>query len=230
MRVVKIALTILSIAVLTPQSSIASPKDSTGLILAQARSQTTSSKSVGVRQHFLDIPNEYLGLDRSTRINAIDSFRSDFDRNYLEFTLPLTYIPKELHSTLTKRVGEITLFKRKNGNTVVAFNKVLCNKFRFCSGDISLLEKKEGTWHNVTKSLLPTVTDRELASLVSSSTSAPKAPKNQKIEFYYGLSGDKKISILHGTCLSDDCMSLSALKTFEWNGSKFVVYNYPESP
>jgi hypothetical protein len=230
MRLVKIALTLLSIAILTDRSSIANPKDPTELMLAQSRSTTTRAKSLGIREYFLDLPNEYLPFDRSTRTNAIDSFRSDFDRNYLEFTLPLNYIPKELHPNLSRRVGELTLFKRKNGNSILALNTVLCNKSRSCSSNISLLEKKQGTWKNITQSLLPTIGDRELASIVSNSASAPKLTQGQKMGFYYGLNGDNKINILHNTCMSDDCMSVSVLKTFAWNGRKFVVYNYPESP
>lgn len=230
MRVITIALTLLSIAILTDKSTIASPEYPTGLMLAQARSKTTSPKSLGIRQYFLDLPNEYLPLDRSTRIKAIDSFRSDFDRNYLEFTLPLSYIPKELHPNLSRRIGEVSLFKRKNGDAIVALNMVLCNKSRACSGEVTLLEKKQGNWKNITKSLLPTIDDIEATSLVRNSASAVKLAQGQKVGFYYGLGGNKKISILHNTCLSDDCMSISALKTFEWNGTKFVVYNSPESP
>jgi hypothetical protein len=76
MRLVKIALTLLSIAILAPQSTIASPKDSTGLMLAQAGSIASRAKAVGIRQYFLDLPNEYLPFDRSTRTNAIDAMRS----------------------------------------------------------------------------------------------------------------------------------------------------------
>jgi hypothetical protein len=230
MRVLTIALTLLSIAILTDKSAIASPEYPTELMLAQARSNTTSSKSLGIRQYFLDLPNEYLPLDRSTRINAIDSVRSDLKRNYLEFTLPLSYIPKELHSNLSRRVGEMTLFKRKNGGVILALNTLLCNKSRACSSEVTFLEKKQGNWKNITKSLLPTIDDRELTTIITNSASAPKLPQGQKVGFYYGFGGDKKIDILQNTCLSDDCMSVSALKTFEWNGSKFVVYNYPESP
>ncbi len=226
MTVIKIALTLLSIATL----SLVSPEYPTGSMLAQARSKTTSPKSVGVRQYFLDLPNEYLPFDQSTRINAIDSFRSDLEQNYLEFTLPLSYIPKELHSNLSRRVGEISLFKRKNGDIILALNMVLCNKSRVCSSEISLLEKKQGKWKNVTKSLLPTIDDREAASIARNSGSAPKLPQGQKIGFYYGLGGNNKMDILHNTCLTDDCMSRSILKTFAWNGNKFVVFNYPEGP
>lgn len=230
MRVLKIALTLLSIAILTDKSTIASPEYPTELMLAQSRSNTTSSKSLGIRQYFLDLPNEYLPFDRSTRINAIDSFRTDLDRNYLEFTLPLSYVPKEFHSNLSRRVGEMTLFKRKNGDIILALNMLLCNKSRVCSGEVKLLEKKQGNWTNITKSLLPTIADRELSTIVRNSASAPKLPQGQKVGFYYGFGGDKKINILHNICFTDDCMSVSVLKTFEWNGSKFVVYNYPESP
>jgi hypothetical protein len=96
---------------------------------------------------------------------------------------------------------EIALFKKADGEYIVAVSQVGCGPS--CSGDVMFLTYKSGRWANVTKSVFP--------SKPSSDIGYFKLPRfGTTVELVCGVDGD------------EDCKDGEILSEVKWNKTKFV--------
>jgi hypothetical protein len=191
------------------------------------------TKLQNVREYFMALPDEFIpNLTKKVRAQSIvpDGEGSNINEGYLEFKIPDDTLPPKYREILLNKKGEARLFKHRDGSTILGMLVTFCQKPGNCESQPRFMQYKAGVWRNVTNTILPKISDQEAAKLASTSVSAPKLPTGQKITTYYGLASADKLHILHGTCLDKTCTSTSILQAYTWNGSKFVVYQYPEGP
>jgi hypothetical protein len=191
------------------------------------------TKLQNVREYFLAVPDEFIpNLNQKVRTQSIvsDGKGSSITEGYLEFNIPDNTLPSEYRDRLISKKGQVRLFKHQAGHIILGMLVTFCEKPGICQSQPQFLEYKAGVWRKINDTILPKISDKEAAKLASQSVNAPKLPAGQKITTYYGLASADKLDILHGTCLDKTCTSLSILQSYTWNGRKFVVYQYPESP
>jgi hypothetical protein len=188
-----------------------------------------ATKFQNVREYFLAVPDKFIpNIKQKDRAKLIAIDSSNITEGYLEFNIPNNTVPPKYKKGLLTKKGEVRLFKHQQGHVILGMLVTFCQKPGICQSESQFLEYKSGVWGRVTDTILPKISEEEAAKLARQSVNTPKLPPNQKITTHYGLGIADGLQILHGTCLDKSCVSLYILQSYTWNGSEFVVYQYPE--
>lgn len=169
-----------------------------------------------VTDFYLALPtdvDEIAGMDEVSRTHFGEGFFYPNERNrsksaVLKYRKSLIKIEDikngylRLESNEWEGWVEIALFKKTDGNYLVAFSEVGCGPD--CSGDVMFLTYEDGEWTNVTKKVFP----------------AESSPEG----FYELPRYGTTIRLNKGEDCGDDkdCRRQQKADEFKWNGTKFI--------
>jgi hypothetical protein len=183
------------------------------LLLGFGLAQT---KPTTVTDYYLALPGGVYGI-KGTQDSEIHGFEDDFlfysnERNesqlairkYRRSLIKIEDIKNgylRLESSKWEGWVEVALFKKADGNYLIAISQVECGPG--CGGDLLFLTYNKGTWANVTKRVFP--------SNSSSDEGYFKLPRvGTTIELICGDGSNKT------------CRNGNALDKFQWNGEDFT--------
>jgi hypothetical protein len=183
----------------------------------------TPAKQITAKELFLLLPNEYIASSVDERKDTLD-LSTTVKPDYLGFMLSGENVPKSLKGTFAEPegLGNMRVFRGKSSVLV---------GLRYQLGDANeenptvdsvkittiLLEYKDGKFSDVTASLLPQISIDEAHKLLSENDSAVK---KENVWIQTDIVDDINGFVLFGRIKGND--SATSLKTFKWNGIKFV--------
>ncbi len=114
--------------------------------------------------------------------------------------------------------AEIALFKKSDGSYIVGHVETGCGPV--CGGSINFYSYKAGKWTDVTKKVLPEISEKDVVTAYNSKIAEgiEKAVEDKGMTTYFVLPRNGKIMKLE----CNECDLESSIMELEWNGNKFV--------
>jgi hypothetical protein len=195
-------------------------------ILSLAAVAAAQTKPRTVKDFYLQIPAEFFPSDAAKRARWIDI--TDEEGRFLSLEIPVKDITGEEGGPNSSVFGEIKLFKRKNGATLLGQSITLCDA-GVCQSQARLLEYNNGKWKDVSEELLPKVSNEDAIKALRDSVSYDKPLKDGE-EIPLVINFTQGDNITYGAAIKPDGRTLSGIKTFAWDGEQFNVVTYEEGP
>jgi hypothetical protein len=184
-----------------------------------------AAKQITASELFLLLPDDYITMTSDERSDTLEMSTTP-KPDYLGFMVTGENIPKSLKGTFAEPegLGNMRVFHGKSSVFV---------GLRYQIGDAAeenptvdsvkittfLLEYKDGKWSDVTASLLPQISIDEAHKLLSENDPEAKI-KKENVWIQTDISDDFNGFLLFGRIKGSD--SATNLKTFKWDGIKFV--------
>jgi hypothetical protein len=184
-----------------------------------------AAKQITAKELFLLLPDEYIAIAIDERSDTLE-MSTTVKPDYLGFMVTDENVPKSLKGTFAEPegLGYMRVFHGKSSVLV---------GLRYQIGDAAeenptvdsvkittfLLEYKDGKWSDVTASLLPQISVDEAYKLMSENDPEAKI-KKENVWIQADLFDDLNGFVLFGRVKGSD--SATNLKTFKWDGIKFV--------
>lgn len=185
-----------------------------------------NGKAMTVKDYYLAIPTEYIQAPAAKRAAWIESQFAE--EGYLSFDIPVKEITGEDGDG--KVFGNVQVFKKKTADVIIGVATNMCEEGT-CQGQLLFLDHNGGKWDDITSDHAPILDNDEVIHILRNAPafedkSSLKDGKEVPIYFNFG-GGDKTINAIAG---GTNGYGGVVVKTFKWNGTSFVEYEYPESP
>jgi hypothetical protein len=194
------------------------------LIFASLAVGASAQKTMSVRDYYLAIPTEYIQADAKKRAAWIDSEHAA--DGYLSFEIPVKEITGEDGDG--KAYGSVLVFKKKTG-VVIGVATNMCESGA-CQGQLLFLDYTSGKWEDVTSDHAPIIDNDEAITILRNAPAfedKASLKDGKEVPIYFHFGADKTLSAIAGGTNGDGGV---AVKTFKWNGTALVEFEYPESP
>lgn len=195
------------------------------LIFASLAISASAQKAMSVRDYYLAIPSQYINADAKKRASWIQSEYSDGGN--LSFDIPIKELTGEDGDG--KAFGYVQVFKKKTG-VVIGVATNMCEGGA-CQGQLLFLDYNGGKWDDVTSDHAPVIDNDEVITILRNAPAfedKASLKDGKEVMIHYNFAGsDKTMSAIAGGTNGDGGV---AVKTFKWNGTAFIDFEYPESP
>lgn len=186
----------------------------------------SAGKSMTVKDYFLAIPTQYLSAPAAKRTAWIESqFAED---GFLSFDIPVKEITGEDGDG--KVFGYVQVFKKKAAGVIIGVATNMCESGK-CEGQLLFLDYTAGKWEDVSSDHAPNLDNDEVITILRNAPAfddKPSLKDGKQVALFYTFSGgDKVLNAVAGGTNGDGGV---AVKSFKWNGTALVEYEYPESP
>lgn len=192
---------------------------------ASANNTAAQKTKMIVNDYFLDIPQEYIKIDRVQRVKWMSE--DDAKNGFLEFQIP--FIEGEEMGD-AEVWGQVQLFPGKSGKMFVGLIVNRCLE-KVCTGQLLMLEYAAGKWKNVSNSLVPEVKNSEIISILRDASAYERPIKDdEEIPLALGFERYEKAVKYLVDCTSPGCDGAVMAKLFKWDSAKFAAFEYPTGP
>jgi hypothetical protein len=190
-----------------------------------AKKPATASKQMTAKQFFVALPNDYIVGTATEKEEAL-IFPKSITADFLTFMVSDEQVPKALAGDFKEPegLGDMRVFRGKDSAII---------GLRFQLGDRTnetptvdsvkiftyLLEYKNGKWSDVTASLLPKISIDEAYQIIVNKEDM-KDTKKEEVWIETQVSKEKTGLGMFARVKGND--SITTLKYFTWDGSKFV--------